>query len=70
MKTVNVIIVVLLLCLGKFITAIYICLGFRLFYWFIVFLRQINDISVIYVTAQMCRRTEEEVVPTIGLVTQ
>ena len=28
-----------------------------------------NDISVIYVTAQMCRRTEEEVVPTIGLQT-
>ena len=26
-----------------------------------------NDISVIYVTAQMCRRTEEEVVPTVGL---
>ena len=27
-----------------------------------------NDISVIYVTAQMCRRTEE-VVPTVGLPT-
>ena len=26
-----------------------------------------NDISVIYVTAQMCRRTEEEVEPTVGL---
>ena len=28
-----------------------------------------NEISVIYVTAQMCRRTEEEVVPTctVGL---
>ena len=25
-----------------------------------------NDISVIYVTAQMCRRTEEEVVPKVG----
>ena len=29
-----------------------------------------NDISVIYVTAQMCRRTEEEVVLTVGLQTQ
>ena len=28
-----------------------------------------NDILVIYVTAQMCRRTEEEVVPTVGLPT-
>ena len=28
-----------------------------------------NDISVIYVTAQMCRRTEEEVVPTVKLQT-
>ena len=28
-----------------------------------------NDISVIYVTAQMCRRTEEEVVSTVGLPT-
>ena len=28
-----------------------------------------NDISVIYVTAQMCRRTEEEVVPMFGLPT-
>ena len=28
-----------------------------------------NDISVIYVTAQMCRRTAEEVVPTVGLTT-
>ena len=27
-----------------------------------------NDISVIYVTAQMCRRTEE-IVPTVGLPT-
>ena len=27
-----------------------------------------NNISVIYVTAQMCRRTEEEIpVPTVGL---
>ena len=26
-----------------------------------------NDISVIYVTAQMCRRTEKEVVTTVGL---
>ena len=28
-----------------------------------------NDTSVIYVTAQMCRRTEEKVVPTVGLQT-
>ena len=29
-----------------------------------------NDISVIYVTAQMCKRTEEEVIgPTVGLPT-
>ena len=27
----------------------------------------INDISVIYVTSQMCKRTEEEVGPTVGL---
>ena len=26
-----------------------------------------NDISVIYVTAQMCRRIEEKVVSTVGL---
>ena len=26
-----------------------------------------NDISVIYVTTQMCRRTEEEVEPIVGL---
>ena len=38
-------------------------------FWFIGVLRHINDISVIYVTAQMCRRTEEEVVPTVGLPT-
>ena len=36
---------------------------------FIGVLRHINDISVTYVTAQMCRRTEEEVVPTAGLPT-
>ena len=28
-----------------------------------------NDISVIYVTVQMCRRTEDKVVPTVGLST-
>ena len=33
----------------------------------LVFYVTCNDISVIYVTAQMCRRTEEEVVPTVGL---
>ena len=32
-----------------------------------VFYVTCNDISVIYVTAQMCRWTEEEVVPTVGL---
>ena len=37
--------------------------------WFIGGLRHINDISVIYVTAQMCRRADEEVVPTVGLPT-
>ena len=36
---------------------------------FIGVLRHSNDISVIYVTAQMWRRTEEEVVPTVGLPT-
>ena len=36
--------------------------------WFIGVLRHINDISVIYVTAQICRRIEE-VVPTVGLPT-
>ena len=33
----------------------------------LVFYVTCNDISVIYVTAQMCRRTEKEVVPTVGL---
>ena len=28
-----------------------------------------NEVSVIYVTPQMCRRIEEEVVPTVGLPT-
>ena len=37
---------------------------------FIGVLRHITYISVIYVTAQMCRRTEEEVVPTVGLPTR
>ena len=32
----------------------------------LVFYVTCNDISVIYVTAQMCRRTEEEVVPKFG----
>ena len=36
---------------------------------FIGGLRHFNDISVIYVTTQMCRRTEEEVVPTVGVPT-
>ena len=36
----------------------------------LVFYVTCNDISVIYVTAQMCRRTEEEVVPTVGVQTQ
>ena len=35
----------------------------------LVFYVTCNDFSVIYVTAQMCRRTEEEVVPTVGLPT-
>ena len=37
----------------------------------LVFYVTCDDISVIYVTAQMCRRTEEEVevVPTVGLPT-
>ena len=34
----------------------------------LVFYITCNDISVIYVTAQMCRRIEEEV-PTVGLPT-
>ena len=38
-------------------------------YWvLLVFNVTCNDISVIYVTAQMCRRIEE-VVPTVGLPT-
>ena len=36
----------------------------------LVFYVTCNDISVIYVTAQVYRRTEEEVVPTVGLPTQ
>ena len=35
----------------------------------LVFYVTCSDISVLYVTAQMCRRTEEEVVPTVGLPT-
>ena len=35
----------------------------------LVFYVTCNDISVIYVMAQMCRRTDEEVVPTVGLLT-
>ena len=35
----------------------------------LVFYVTCNNISVIYVTAQMCRRTEEVVVPTVGLPT-
>ena len=35
----------------------------------LVFTVTCNDISVIYVATQMCRRTEEEVVPTVGLPT-
>ena len=35
----------------------------------LVFYVTCNDISVIYVTAQMCRRFEEEAVPTVGLPT-
>ena len=35
----------------------------------LVFYVTCNDISVIYVTAQMCRRIEEEVVPMVGLAT-
>ena len=35
----------------------------------LVFYVTCNDISVIYVTVQMCRRTEDEVVPTVGLPT-
>ena len=34
-----------------------------------VFYVTCNDISVIYVTAQMCRRIEEEFVPAVGLPT-
>ena len=39
------------------------------FNWFglLEFYVTCNDISVIYVTAQMCRQTEEEVVPTVRL---
>ena len=36
---------------------------------FLVFYVTCKDISVIYVTAHMCRRIEEEVVPTVGLPT-
>ena len=42
-------------------------------YWvefeLLVFYVTCNDVSVIYVTAQNCRQTEEEVVPTVGLPT-
>ena len=42
--------------------------GFRLSL-LMVFYIACNDISVIYVTAQMCRRIEEEVGPTVRLPT-
>ena len=42
--------------------------NFELCLSLLVFYVTRNDISVIYVTAQMCRRTEE-VVPTVGLPT-
>ena len=42
---------------------------FLLLVGLLVFYFTCNDISVIYVTAQMCRWTEEEVVPTVGLQT-
>ena len=35
----------------------------------LVFYVTCNDMSVIYVTAQMCRWIEEEVVPTVGIPT-
>ena len=35
----------------------------------LVFYVTCNDISVIHVMAEMCRRTEKEVVPTVGLPT-
>ena len=35
----------------------------------LVFYVTCNNISVIYVTAQMCRRTEDVVVPMVGLPT-
>ena len=35
----------------------------------LVFYVTCKDIAVIYVMAQMCRWTEEEVVPTVGLPT-
>ena len=44
-------------------------LGFSLNLILLVFYVTCNDISVIYVTAQMYRRTEEGVVPTVGLPT-
>ena len=44
-------------------------LGLGLGLGLLVFYVTCDDISVIYVTAQMCRRTEEEVRPTVGLPT-
>ena len=45
------------------------CLEFEFEFEFIGVYVTCNDISVIYVTAQICRRTEEEVVPTVELST-
>ena len=44
-------------------------LDFALLFKLLVFYVTCNDISVIYVTAQICRPIEEEVVPTVGLPT-
>ena len=52
---------------AKYEVCIVYLIRFKLSLSLLVFYITCNDISVIYVTArQMCRRIEEEVVPTVG----
>ena len=52
------------------VTPVMMRLEFELSLSLLVFYVTCTDVSVIYVTAQMCRWTEEEVVPTVGLPTK
>ena len=53
----------------SFLTSPYFSMKMSLSLSLLVFYVTWNDISVINVTAQMYRWTEEEVLPTVGLLT-